>query len=335
MVNVAINGFGRIGRMVYRAGHKDKKMNVVAINDLTDTKTLAHLLKYDSVHGQFNEKVSFDDKMLIIGRKKIKVFAEKNPKKLPWKRLKIDVVLECTGRFRDPNDAALHLKAGAKKVLVSATLKPKGKSNKSATTIVSGVNQKSRTKYHNIVSNASCTTNNVAPILKVIEDAVGIKRCLFNTIHGYTSSQRIVDLPHKDLRRARAAAVNIIPTSTSADKAAADTIPTLKGKIRGFAFRVPVVNGSCTEFTIETMKSVTEEQINRFMKKSTNGPMKGIIQYSEEELVSSDIIGNPHSAIFDSKLTTVVDGKFLHVVAWYDNEWGYSNRMVDMIKFIG
>ncbi len=336
MVRVAINGFGRIGRMMLRAGFNDKKLNVVAVNDLTDTKTLAHLFKYDSVHGTFPGKVSFTKNSLTIGKRKIKVFAEKDPAQLPWKDLKIDVVVESTGRFRDPKAAAAHLTAGARKVLLSATFRSKeGKVPSHAITVVKGVNHtKYNRKKHTIVSNASCTTNNVAPVLKVIQEKVGIKRCSFNTIHGYTSSQRIVDLPHKDLRRARAAAINIVPTSTSADKAAVLTLPGLKGKLRGFAFRVPIVNGSVTEFTIETNKSVTVDGVNKWFAGAARGKMKSVIAYSAEELVSTDIIGNPHCAIFDSKLTTVVDKKLLHVVAWYDNEWGYSNRMVELIKHI-
>ena len=336
-INVAINGFGRIGRMVLRAGWKDRKINFVAINDLTDTKTLAHLLKYDSVHRVFQETVGFTKNSIAVGRKKIKVFSEKDPTQLPWKELKIDVVIESTGRFRDPTEAAQHLTAGAKKVLVSATLKPKEGNKKSsdAATLVIGVNSKSYAKKeHNIISNASCTTNNVSPILQVIHEKIGIKRCFFNTIHGYTSSQHLVDGPHKDLRRARAAAINIIPTTTSADKAAAETIPELKGKIHGVAFRVPIANGSVTDFSIETIRQTTPEEVNKIMRKASSGRYKNIIEYSEGELVSSDIMGNPHSAVFDSKLTAVIDKKFLQVAAWYDNEWGYSNRMLDMIKML-
>ena len=336
MVNVAINGFGRIGRLVLRIGVKEKGLNFVAVNDLTDPKTLAHLLKYDSVHGTLSEDVGFTKDQLIVGRKKIKVFSEKDPSVLPWGKLKIDVVVESTGFFRDPKDAEAHLKAWAKKVIVSATLKSKDdKKAKNAVTLIRGVNEKTCKKEHTIISNASCTTNNVTPILKVIHQKFGIKRCFFNTIHGYTSSQRIVDSPHKDLRRARAAAINIVPTSTSADTAAVQAIPELKGRIRGFAFRVPVVNGSVTDFTIETIKPVDIKLVNKAMKKAANGAMKGVIEYSERELVSTDIIGNPHSAIFDSKLTTVVDKKFLQIVAWYDNEWGYSNRLVEMIEEVG
>lgn len=337
MVRVAINGFGRIGRMVFRAGYKNRRIKFVAVNDLTDCKTLAHLLQHDTVHGPLPEKVVPLNSHLKVGKSKVLVISEKDPTKLPWKKLNIDIVVESTGIFRDPKDAEMHLKAGAKKVIVSATLKPKDKKPaKNSSTIVLGANEKTyKKKTHNILSNASCTTNNVAPLLRIIHEHIGIKRCLFNTIHGYTASQNLVDGPHKDLRRSRAAAVNIIPTTTSADKAAAETIPALKGKIRGFAFRVPVVNGSVTEFTIETKRAVTEDEVNRLMKKMAKGKYKSIIEYSEGELVSSDIIGNPHSAIFDSKLTTVVDKKFLQIVAWYDNEWGYSNRLVELIQHVG
>ncbi|MBT4539147.1 type I glyceraldehyde-3-phosphate dehydrogenase [Candidatus Woesearchaeota archaeon] len=336
MVRIAINGFGRIGRLVYRIAHNDKKINVVAINDLTDTKTLAQLLQFDSVHGKFPENVRATKDSLIIGKKKIPVISEKDPSKLLWKQFKVDVVVESTGRFRNPPETMKHIEAGAKKVLLSATLKPKnGKIPNNAITLVLGVNEKKyNKKKHDLISNASCTTNNVSALLKLLNQKFGIKRCSFSTIHSVTSSQKLVDLPHSDLRRARAAGINIIPTSTSADKAAVQAIPSLKGKIRGFAFRVPLTCGSVTEFTIETNKPVTEEKVNSAVKVAAKGPLKGIIEYSTDELVSTDILGNPHSAIFDSKLTTVIDKKFLHVVAWYDNEWGYSSRMVDMIKIL-
>ncbi len=337
VIRVAINGFGRIGRMVYRAAMNDKSINIVAVNDLTDNKTLAHLLKYDSTHGKLDVDVSFSNSTLIVGKKKIKVFSEKDPSNLPWNKLKIDVVVESTGFFRDPVKAAVHLKSGAKKVVISAPCKcAAGKlCPADTTTIVLGVNDKTyNKKKHHVISNASCTTNCVAPILKVLEEHIGVKRCFFTTIHGYTSDQRIVDGPHKDLRRARAAAVNMIPTSTGADVATVEAIPSLKGKIRGSAIRIPIPDGSVTDFTIEMKKSVTVEEINKLFKKHASGKFKGIIEYSEDELVSSDIIGNPHSSIFDSKLTKVVDGKFLKVVSWYDNEWGYSKRMVELVKLI-
>ncbi len=337
VINVAINGFGRIGRMVFRAAMNDKSINVVAVNDLTDNETLAHLLKYDSVHGRLDEEVSASNNTLHVGKKRIKVFSEKDPTNLPWHQLKIDVVVESTGFFRDPVKAAIHLKSGAKKVVISAPCKCETGNlcPANTTTIVLGVNQKTyNKKKHHIISNASCTTNCVAPIMKVLEEHIGVKRCFFTTIHGYTADQRIVDGPHKDLRRARAAAVNIVPTSTGADEATIEAIPSLNGKIRGSAIRVPTPDGSVTDFTIEMKKPVTVEQINKLFKKHASGKFKGIIQYSEDELVSTDIIGNPHSSIFDSKLTKVVDGKFLKVVSWYDNEWGYSKRMVDLIKLV-
>lgn len=337
MINVAINGFGRIGRMVFRAGYHDKKINVVAVNDLTDNKTLAHLLQYDSVHNRFPELVSHTDSSLVVGKKKIRVLAEKDPGKLPWKELKIDVVVESTGRFTDPAKAAIHLTAGARKVLISAPCKcEENVCSVDTATLVWGVNEKTyNRKRHHIISNASCTTNCVAPVLKVLEDTIGIKRCFFTTVHAYTADQNMVDGPHKDLRRARAAALNIVPTSSGADIATIEAIPSLKGKIRGFALRVPVADGSITDFTIETSHDVTVEEINTLFKKQASGKFKGIIEYSERELVSSDIIHNPHSAIFDSKLTNVVDRRILKIVAWYDNEWGYSCRMVDMVKWIG
>ncbi|HLC51825.1 MAG TPA: type I glyceraldehyde-3-phosphate dehydrogenase [Candidatus Nanoarchaeia archaeon] len=337
VINVAINGFGRIGRMVFRAGLKDKRINFVAVNDLTDTKTLAHLLKHDSVHGSLSENVEAKDSTLTVGNKKIIVLAEKDPNKLPWKKLKIDVVIESTGRFTDPYKAVDHLKAGAKKVIISAPCKCEADRvcPTNTATIVMGVNDKSyKHKIHNIISNASCTTNCVAPILKVVQDYIGVKRCYFTTIHAYTATQNMVDGPAKDLRRARAAAVNIIPTSTGADIAAVEAIPELQGKVRGLAFRVPVLDGSVTDFTIETEKEVTAMEVNNTFKKLAAGKMKGIIEYSDKDLVSTDIIHNSHSAIFDSKLTEVVDRKILKIIAWYDNEWGYSCRVVDLIKHI-
>lgn len=336
MINVAINGFGRIGRMVLRAGWNDKKLNFIAVNDLTDTKTLAHLLRQDSVHGRFPEEVGFQDGYLRVGKKKIKVLAEKDPRRLPWKKLKIDGVVESTGRFTQPEEAALHLQAGARKVLLSAPCKCEGKvCPLNTTTLVWGVNQQTyRRKFHHVVSNASCTTNCVAPVLKVLQDTIGIKRCFFTTVHAYTADQNLVDGPHKDLRRARTAGVNIVPTSSGADIATIEAIPALRGKIRGFALRVPVADGSLTDFTLEMEREVTGEEINKLFQEQAQKKYKGIIQYSEEEIVSSDIIHNPHSAIFDAKLTKVVDRKFLKIVAWYDNEWGYSCRMVDMLKFI-
>lgn len=343
MINVAINGFGRIGRMVFRAALKERKINLVAVNDLTDTRTLAHLLKYDTIHGVLDEDVDHKDGLLLVGRKKIKVFAEKDPLKLPWEKLKIDVVVESTGRFTDPVAADAHRAAGAKKVIISAPCKCEAEKvcPLNTTTLVYGVNhQKYDPKIHHVISNASCTTNCVAPVLKVIQDSIGIKRCYFTTIHAVTAEQNLVDGPPpggkaKDLRRARAAYSNMVPTSTGADVAAVEAIPELQGKVRGLAFRVPVADGSVTDFTIETMREVTPDEVNVLFKKMAEGAMKGIIQYSEDDLVSSDIIHNPHSAIIDAQLTRVVDKKILKIVAWYDNEWGYSRRMVDMIKWVG
>lgn len=336
MINVAINGFGRIGRMVFRAGLKDQKINFVAINDLTDTRTLAHLLKHDSVQGPIQNAVGFTNDSLLVGKSKIRVFAEKDPSKLPWKKMKIDVVVESTGRFTKPQDAALHLKAGAKKVLISAPCKcEKDVCPADTITLVLGVNEKEyNKKKHHVVSNASCTTNCIAPILKVVEEKIGIRRCLFTTIHAYTADQNLVDGPHKDLRRARAAALNIVPTSSGADIATVEAIPSLKGKIKGSAMRVPVADGSITDFSIETSREITVEEANSIIQKAATTNLKGIVEYSDQELVSSDIIHNPHSAIFDSKLTKVVDKRMLKLVAWYDNEWGYSCRMVDLIKIL-
>ena len=329
MINVAINGFGRIGRLVLRAGVKDKSINWVAVNDVTDAKTLAHLFKYDSVHRKYDGKVDYTDDSLVIDGKKIKVLSILEPLKLPWKEMKIDVVVESTGRFTDREGAELHLKAGAKKVLISAPAKNHD------ITIVMGVNEKMYDKKkHNIISNASCTTNCLAPVVKILHDNFKIKRGFMTTIHAYTADQRLVDAPHKDLRRARHAAVSIIPTTTGAAKAVAEVIPELKGKIDGLAFRVPVASGSVTDFVCELEKSTTKEEINKVFK-SVAKNMKGILEYTEEPLVSVDVITNPNSSIFDSELTNVIDGNFVKVVAWYDNEWGFSERMIDVIKLIG
>ena len=335
-INIAINGFGRIGRMIARAAYEDKNINIVAINDLTDTKTLAHLLKHDTVHGTFNQQITSDEHHLIINKKKIPVFTEKDPSKLPWKKLGVHVAVECTGRFTSPDGAAQHLKAGAKKVLLSAPCKCDGPLPKNVISIVYGVNHaKFNKNTHTIISNASCTTNCVTPILDVIEKHIGIKQCVFTTIHAYTADQNLVDGPHKDLRRSRAAAQNIVPTTSGADIAVVQAIPALAGKLKGSALRVPVPDGSVTDFTIETNKDTTVEQVNTLIKKASTSTHKGIIEYSEEELVSSDIIHNPHSTIYDSKLTQVVDKRMIKIISWYDNEWGYSCRMVDMIKLIG
>lgn len=329
MIRVAINGFGRIGRQVFQAGHKDPAIEWVAVNDLTDTKTLAHLLKYDSVHGRFPGEVTHNDQGLFVDGKFIKVFVEKDPEKLPWRDMQIDVVVECTSFFTDRDGAEKHLKAGAKKVLISAPAKNPD------VTIVMGVNehQYDKTK-HNIISNASCTTNCLAPIVKVLHDNFGIKRGFMNTQHAYTSDQRLVDSPHKDLRRARSAAVSIIPTTTGAAKAVAEVIPDLKGKLDGIAMRVPVPDGSVVDFVCELKVATNKEQINSLFKEVAKSHLKGIIEYTEDPIVSADIIHNSNSCIVDSELTNVLDGTLVRVIGWYDNEWGYSNRMIDVLKML-
>jgi len=329
VVNVAINGFGRIGRLVLRAGIKDKSINWVCVNDVTDAKTLAHLFKYDSVHGKYDGKVEHTDDSLIIDGKKTKVLSILDPQKLPWKELKIDVVVESTGRFTDREGAQQHLNAGAKKVLISAPAKNPD------ITIVMGVNEQDYDKSrHHIVSNASCTTNCLAPVVKILHDNFGLKRGFMTTIHAYTADQKLVDSPHKDLRRARQAALSIIPTTTGAAKAVAEVIPELKGKLDGLAFRVPVATGSVTDFVCELEKSTTKEEINKLFRDSAK-KLKGVLEYTDEPIVSADIITDPNSSIFDSELTNVINGNFVKVIAWYDNEWGFSERMIDVIKLIG
>ena len=331
MVNVAINGFGRVGRLILRAGINDKKIKFVAINDLTDPGTLAHLLRWDSVHGSFQGTIKAKKDSIIVNGKEIKVFAEKNPKRLPWKKLKVDVAVECTGMFTKYEECSLHLKAGANKVLLSAP--PKG--NKPIKQIVMGVNDKSYDN-ENIVSNASCTTNCFAPMAKIINDKYGILNGVMTTIHSYTNDQIILDGPHKDLRRGRAAALNIVPTSTGAAKAIASIIPELRGKIIGSAIRVPTPDASLCHFVagLEGKKDICiTEEVNALFKKMVATKYKGVVEYSDEALVSTDVIGNPHSCLFDSQLTTCV-GNNLIVVGWYDNEWGYSNRMIDVIRLV-
>jgi|TARA_Y100000310_G_scaffold124950_2_gene123783 glyceraldehyde 3-phosphate dehydrogenase len=329
MINVAINGFGRIGRLVLRAGVKDKNINWVAVNDITDAKTLAHLFKYDSVHGRYDGTVEAKDNSLIIDGKEIKVLSSKNPEELPWKDLNVDVVVESTGLFRKKEDAEKHRTAGAKKVLISAP----GKN--SDITLVMGVNEDKYDKNkHHIISNASCTTNCLAPVVKILHDNFKVKRGFMTTIHAYTSDQKIVDGPHKDLRRSRSAAVSIIPTTTGAAKAVAEVIPELKGKLDGISLRVPVPTGSVTDFVCELEKSTTKEEINKLFKENA-AKLKGILEYTEDPIVSVDIITNPNSSILDSQLTNVIDGNFVKVISWYDNEWGFSERMIDVIKLIG
>jgi len=330
MIRVAINGFGRIGRQILQAGIEDPDIEWVAVNDLTDTKTLAHLLKYDSVHGISPHSISYDEKNLIVDGKTIKVFAEKEPAHLPWKELKIDVVVESTGLFRERDLAMQHIKAGAKKVLISAPAKNPD------ITIVKGVNEANYDKEkHHIISNASCTTNCLAPIVKVLHDNYTVKRGFMVTAHSYTADQRLVDAPHKkDLRRARSAAESIIPTHTGAAISLGDVIPELGGKLDAYALRVPTPDGSILNLVVEVEKPTDCEKINWLFKQVAEHHLKGILEYTEEPIVSRDIIHNPHSAIFDAELTKCIGGTLVSVSGWYDNEWGYSCRMVDVIKLL-
>ena len=330
MANFGINGFGRIGRNVLRAMSQDQVAKVRAINDLTDTHTLAHLLKWDSVHGKFDGETGYDDENIIVRGHKIKILKERDPAKLPWGNLGVEVVLESTGLFTTREKAELHFAGGAKKVLISAPA-----TNPDAT-ICLGINDDIYdAAKHTIISNASCTTNCLAPLAKVMHDNFTVVHGFMSTIHSYTNDQNILDLPHKDLRRARAAALSIIPSSTGAAKAIGEVLPALKGKLNGGAFRVPTPDGSVTEFTAIVEKDATVESINEAFKKATGDKSyKGVLEYSDEPLVSQDIVGNPHSCIFDSKLTMVHGGKFVKVVGWYDNEWGYSNRCVEILEMI-
>jgi glyceraldehyde 3-phosphate dehydrogenase len=332
-VRCAINGFGRIGRLVLRAGLDDPDFEFVAVNDLTDAETLAYLVKYDSVHGVWGKDVSAGDGQITAGGKKIKIFSEKDPAKLPWKDLGIDVVIESTGRFRKPEEAAKHIEGGARKVLLSAPWK--GKSDQ-VLTVVMGVNDGLYDPAkHNMVSTASCTTNCLAPVCKVLNDKFGIVKGQMTTVHAYTNDQRILDFPHSDLRRARAAAVSIIPTSTGAAKAIGLVLPELDGKLSAIAMRVPTADGSVVDLNVEVEKSTTAEEVNAaFKKASETAPLKGYLQYATDPIVSIDIVGNPHSSIFDSGMTSVAGGNLIKVVSWYDNEWGYSKRMVDMMDLI-
>ncbi|MGA9837842.1 MAG: type I glyceraldehyde-3-phosphate dehydrogenase [Gemmatimonadaceae bacterium] len=328
---VGINGFGRIGRQVLRAARLQgvHDLEFVAVNDLTDTRTLAHLFKYDSVHGTYEGAVSASADSIMVDGRSLKVLAEKDPAKLPWKDLGVDVVLESTGRFTKADDARRHIEAGAKKVLISAPAKGED------VTIVMGVNHdKYDPAKHAIISNASCTTNCLVPMVKVIRDAFGFVRGSMTTVHSYTNDQNILDLPHKDLRRARAAAVSIIPTTTGAAKATSLVIPELKGKIDGIAVRVPTPDVSLTDLVVVTEKSTTVDAVNAAFRAAADGPLKGILQYTEEELVSVDYTGNAHSCIFDSKTTAVIDGGLVKVCGWYDNEWGYASRCVDLMQLI-
>ncbi len=325
-VKVGINGFGRIGRMVYRATRENPDIEVLAVNDITDAATLAHLLKYDSTHQRFPGKVSVKDGSLVVGDKDLKVLSERDPAKLPWGDLGVEIVVESTGIFRKREDCVKHVESGAKKVLL--TVPPKGDVD---AMIVIGVNEDKLKPEHVVVSNASCTTNCLAPMAKVLHEAFAIESGLMTTVHGYTSDQRLIDAPHSDLRRARSAAVSIIPTTTGAAKAVGKVFPALSGKLDGMAMRVPVQDGSVTDLVAVTKKDVSAEAINDAMKKASETTHRGIIEYCEDPIVSVDIIGNPHSSIFDSNLTLVMGSKMFKVVSWYDNEWGYSKRCVDLI----
>ncbi|MFA6149148.1 MAG: type I glyceraldehyde-3-phosphate dehydrogenase [bacterium] len=328
-VKVGINGFGRIGRNFFRAAYKDPSLQIVAVNDITDAKTLAHLLKYDSVHGRFEASVEVKENAIVVNGKEIQVLACKDAAELPWGKLGVEVVIESTGRYTDRDGAGKHLAAGAKRVLISAPAKGED------ATFVMGVNEKTfDPKKHFIISNASCTTNCLAPVAKVLLDSFGIERGLMTTIHAYTNDQKILDLPHKDLRRARAAGVSMIPTTTGAAKAVSLVIPELKGKLDGMAIRVPTPNVSVVDLTAELSKNVTAEEINAAMKKASEGPMKGILQYVSEPLVSIDFNHDPASSSFDALSTKVIGGKMAKVLSWYDNEWGYSCRLVDLAKFV-
>ena len=328
-MRVAINGFGRIGRAFLRASKGNNEFTVVAINDLTDAKTLAHLLKYDSVHGIFKAEVKAGDGNINVDGAEIKILALTEPEKLPWKDLGVDVVIESTGRFTDKPSASKHIDAGAKWVIISAPAKEPD------ITICMGVNEETLDPgKHKVISNASCTTNCLAPVAKVIHNEFKINKGLMTTIHSYTNDQRILDLPHKDLRRARAAAMSMIPTTTGAAKAVGLVLPDLKGKLNGFAMRVPTPNVSVVDLVAEVSRDVTAEEVNAVLKRAAEGPLKGILQYSEDLLVSIDFNGNDHSAIVDAKLTMVLEGKMVKVLAWYDNEWAYSSRLRDLILYL-
>jgi len=331
MIKVAINGFGRIGRNALKILIERGDAEVVAINDITDAKTLAHLLKYDSSYGAYNRKVDFTDDEIIVDGKKIKILAEKEPANLPWGDLGVDVVIESTGFFTKPEDARKHIEAGAKRVIISAPAKGDG-----AKTIVVGVNDETLEASDEILSNASCTTNCIAPVMKVLEDTFGIEKAMMTTVHSYTGSQRILDAPAKDLREARSAAENIVPTTTGASKAAALTVPALQGKFNGLSVRVPTPVVSLSDITAIIKRDTTVEEINEVFKKATEDPkLRGVLAVTEEELVSKDFVGNPHSCIVDLPLTDVVCGNMIKVVAWYDNEWGYSNRLVELAVDFG
>lgn len=331
MIKLAINGFGRIGRQAFKIAFERRDVEIVAINDITDPATLAHLLKYDSAYGIYDRKVTTNEEGITVGSKKIPIFAEKDPAKLPWGKLGVDVVIESTGLFTDPQKAKAHLRAGARKVVLSAPAKGEG-----AKTVVLGVNEDIVTADDLIISNASCTTNCIAPVMKVLEDNIGIKKAMMTTVHSYTASQRLQDAPAKDLREARAAAENIVPTTTGASKAAALTIPSLQDKFNGLSVRVPTPVVSLADITAITRRDTTVEEINKVLAKAAREPYyQGILAVTDEPLVSSDLRGNANSAIVDLSLTDVVAGDLIKVVAWYDNEWGYSNRLVELAADFG
>ncbi len=329
MINVGINGFGRIGRNFFRASLAHPEINIVGINDLTPNKTLAHLLKYDSILGRLGLEVTYTDDSLTIDGKEIKVFSERDPANLPWGALKADIVIESTGHFTKAADAGKHISSGARKVIISAPASDED------ITIVMGVNhEKYDPALHHIISNASCTTNCLAPMAKVLQDNWGIVKGFMTTIHAYTNDQVILDFPHSDLRRARAAAINMIPTSTGAAKAIALVLPELKGKLDGYAMRVPLPTGSATDLTVDLAKEASVAEINAAMKAAAEGSLKGYLTYTEDPIVSSDIVTDPSSCIFDSGLTKVI-GNQVKIVGWYDNEWGYSNRLIDLVSYVG
>ncbi|GAA4923730.1 glyceraldehyde 3-phosphate dehydrogenase [Actinomycetospora succinea] len=333
-VRIGINGFGRIGRNVFRALEKQRAagtadIEVLAVNDITDNKTLGHLLKYDSVHGRFDGTIEVSDDALVVNGRSIKALAEKDPASLPWGDLGVDVVIESSGIFTDADSAGKHLKAGAKKVVISAPAKGED------LTVVMGINDSSYDGSQSILSNASCTTNCVAPMIKVLHDAFGLETGFMSTIHAYTGDQRIHDAPHKDLRRARAAADNIIPTTTGAAQATALALPELEGRLNGLAYRVPVIDGSVTDLTATLNTDVTVDQVNAAFKKAADGELKNVLVYTEDPIVSTDIVGEPASCTFDAGMTKVLGNRTVKIVGWYDNEWGYSNRVVDLTTLVG
>ncbi|AEV16156.1 MAG: type I glyceraldehyde-3-phosphate dehydrogenase [Thermus sp.] len=326
-MKVGINGFGRIGRQVFRILH-ERGLEVALVNDLTDNKTLAHLLKYDSIYRRFPGEVGYDEENLYVDGKAVRATAIKDPKEIPWKQVGVEVVVESTGVFTDAEKAKAHLEAGAKKVIITAPAKGED------LTVVMGVNHEAYDPArHHILSNASCTTNSLAPVMKVLEEAFGVEKALMTTVHSYTNDQRVLDLPHKDLRRARAAAINIIPTTTGAAKATALVLPSLKGRFDGTALRVPTATGSISDITALLKREVSAEEVNAALKAAAQGPLKGILAYTEDEIVLQDIVMDPHSSIVDGKLTKAI-GNLVKVFAWYDNEWGYANRVADLVEMV-